>query len=177
MTLHSVWFNIYFLTALVCLWCIIHLIHPELTFAAASLAVCPLLTMRLCDCVCVCLTVQCGEGVMPGCSRRLLSWEGEAGGCSGSLWRWPWGVRVSPRRRTPPPLPPPPHTPLSWTTPRKKWTSRASSRARARSKKVCYTCTAMGGASQMPARYGFLHHLSGHACGAALYCAVTYLII
>lgn len=31
---HSVWFNFYFLTASVCLWCIINLIHPELTFAA-----------------------------------------------------------------------------------------------------------------------------------------------
>lgn len=157
MALHSVWFNFYFLTALVCLWCIINLIHPELTFAVASLAVCPL----LCVCVCVvnvcmyvsCLALQCGEGPMQGYSPRLLSWEGEAGGCSGSLWQWSWGVCVCPGRRTPPPLPPPPHTPLWWTTPRKKWTSHASTRAHVKSKKVCCMCTVMGGASLMSARY------------------------
>lgn len=113
-------------------------------------------------CVCVfvnvcmyvsCHALQCGEGPMQGYSPRLLSWEGEAGGCSGSLWQWSWGVCVCPGRRTPPPLPPPPHTPLWWTTPRKKWTSHASTRAHVKSKKVCCMCTVMGGASLMSARY------------------------
>lgn len=122
------------------------------------LAVCPL----RCVCACVfvnvciyvpCLALQCGEGPMQGYSPRVLSWEGEAGGCSGSLWLWSWGVCVCPGRHTHPPLPPPPHTHRWWTTQRKKWTSHASTHAHVKSKKACCMCTVMGGASLMSARY------------------------
>lgn len=119
----------------------------------------------------LCLASQCGEGPMQGYCPRLLSWEGETGGCSGSLWQWSWGVRVSPRRRTPPPRPLPPHIPLWWTTPRRKWTSRASSRALAKSKKACCMCTVMGGASPMSARYQPHSFIFPHTRSCAtLYC-------
>lgn len=98
MALQSVWFNFYFLTALVCLWCIINLIHPQLTSAASSLAVCPLLWVCVCGLMyaCMCCVLlrsavkdRC-RATAPGCWAEREKQE-DAVGHSGS---GP-GVRVS----------------------------------------------------------------------------------
>lgn len=162
-----------FLTALVCLWCIINLIHPEQAFAVAFFALCACLLMY----ACICRALLCSEvkgrcrAMAPGCwaERR------EAGGCSGSLWQWSWGVCVCPGRRTPPLLPPPPHTPLWWTTQRRKWTSHALTHARVKSKKVCCMCTVMGGASLMSARYHPCSFMFHHPWSCTtLYCNLAH---